>query len=236
MTIYKVTKYDSLLEARNSDNYLNIVKIYNTACLTERKSGFITLLANSRAGLAGSVNLELNNFGNIKRRYMKNIKLDFSSAASWDSRIKKDRDRLIENNSLRVLNSILKTTEEFKKDQLGGVKDILSIIGKGCGLTPAGDDFIAGALNAAYCFNGWLFNRLKNSLSGNVDRTTKLSRYYLTFAAEGRAGRDMLKLLESVAENKVDDIRKYANRIMKYGANSGYYIIKGLQWALKKTL
>ncbi|MDA3793132.1 MAG: DUF2877 domain-containing protein [Elusimicrobia bacterium] len=244
MIIYKVKQYDSALNLKITES-LNIVEIYTTACLTEKNGNFITLLAKQRAGLPGSVNLSVNNFkdtelpGNI-------IKLDLKLAKRWDSSIKRYSPLSVSADTTDAIKEVLdKPVNKINYLDLTVPGDaIANLLGKGPGLTPAGDDFIAGALNGAYCFNSALFNRLKSNIHGHLNKTTKLSRYYLTFAVSGRTGEDMLELLKSVSgnsvsensvpEKKTDNIRKYTNRMMEYGASSGYYIVKGLLWALKK--
>ncbi|MEA3507228.1 MAG: DUF2877 domain-containing protein [Elusimicrobiota bacterium] len=245
MTIYKATKYDSYLKPDLPDNNLKIVEIYSTACLTERNGGFITLLAAGRGGLPGSINLSADNFEIIKNSSRENVKIDFSSAQKWGSLISKEQTFSGYSRLKDEIEDILESPEKFQemfpensvKEYFDNtdINDISKLIGRGVGLTPAGDDFIVGALNAACSFDSVLFKNLKSKLAGSLDRTTKLSRYYLALAAAGRTGEDMLDLLKSISEKKKTyNIRRYVQKITEYGASSGYYMIKGLLWALKK--
>jgi hypothetical protein len=237
MTIYKAIKYDSYLEPGLPYNNLKIVEIYSTACLTERNGDFITLLAAGRGGLPGSINLSVNNFENIKNSRTRNCKINFSGARKWNSSIINEQyfsgSKKVTNEIENCLKSPTKSTEENFDNT--DINEISKLIGRGGGLTPAGDDFIVGALNAAFSFDSVLFKNLKSKIDGRTGRTTKLSRHYLSFAADGRAAEDMVGLLKTISENKkFEDTRKYAQKIMSYGASSGYYMIKGLLWALKK--
>ncbi len=103
------------------------------------------------------------------------------------------------------------------------------LAGLGTGLTPAGDDFLSGAMLA--CWSGFcdqeMLVRLPGLASQAAQRTTRLSTAYLQSAAEGEFGAVWHALLEAIAGEDNEEFRHVLNLILGIGHNSGAYTLAG---------
>ena len=114
---------------------------------------------------------------------------------------------------------------------------ICHLCGLGPGLTPAGDDWLAGWLLAQHLvpdrqglrpIAGWC------DLEGLIaevaaERTTTLSRAFLACAAAGEADQDWHMLLQAMAEDPMTDlpICQFTDNILTHGATSGAVMLAG---------
>ncbi len=118
-------------------------------------------------------------------------------------------------------------------------RGLAGLLGLGPGLTPVGDDWLAG----------WLLRRHLSSHSTRpavnlpgqpagdmitaflvetaADRTTRLSQAWLKAAAAGWVDKPWLQLLHALAGGTAADIEHTAARIMQHGATSGYAMLAG---------
>jgi hypothetical protein len=121
-------------------------------------------------------------------------------------------------------------------DRLRGVRRL-----KGCGfgLTPSGDDFIAGFLLGLNVLgrlglNDWSETRrdvLQTALSGNM-----LTDTFLFLAQEGRVFESMKLLIAALAKGWSGDIRASTERLLSVGATSGADMAVGLQLTVREGL
>ena len=128
------------------------------------------------------------------------------------------------------------------------VKDILywnrlrgveRLKGCGLGLTPAGDDFIAGFLIGLNVLgllgvSDWSETRpsvLQAALSGNT-----LTDSFLYLAEEGRVFESMKLLIASLAKGSSADIRSSTERLISMGATSGADIGVGFYMTVREGL
>lgn len=118
-------------------------------------------------------------------------------------------------------------------------RGLAGLLGLGPGLTPLGDDWLAG----------WLLRRhlsfhstrppadLPGQPAGDMitaflietaaDRTTRLSQAWLKAAAAGWVDEPWLQLLHALTGGTVADIERATARIMQHGATSGYAMLAG---------
>lgn len=115
-----------------------------------------------------------------------------------------------------------------QRELRGAVK---RIAGCGYGLTPSGDDFIAGALLAL---------RLLNALAGvgaRIARAAKtsnaLSAHFIELAAAGRAPADVKQLATALSSGRPADVSRAARRVFKLGETSGADLCTGLALTLR---
>ncbi|MFC2091787.1 DUF2877 domain-containing protein, partial [Elusimicrobiota bacterium] len=108
------------------------------------------------------------------------------------------------------------------------------LIGLGPGLTPAGDDFILGALTACAMFSEKMFLKIKSIITPHLHMTSQLSRHYLLNALHKRTGEDIQNIFYSFIENSAEQSAFYSNRISGFGNTSGTYILKGIRWAISR--
>lgn len=107
-----------------------------------------------------------------------------------------------------------------KLDDRIKTKGYNSLIGMGLGLTPSGDDFIAGVL-------AYEFATRKKIITENLDfiNTNHISREFLKYATKGIFSEDILKLLN----NKID----FVEEILKSGHTSGADTLFGIYYAAR---
>ncbi len=108
---------------------------------------------------------------------------------------------------------------------------ICNLCGLGPGLTPAGDDWLAGWLLAQHLAPDLIG---LDDLSGLITdaaagRTTTLARTFLVCAAAGEADQDWHMLLQALAEDPMTNLPIYqsTNAILAHGATSGAAMLAG---------
>ncbi|MGZ4199645.1 MAG: oxamate carbamoyltransferase subunit AllH family protein [Thermoleophilia bacterium] len=107
------------------------------------------------------------------------------------------------------------------------------LLGSGPGLTPAGDDVVAGALAALA-----LMERLPLAAAAAVtaaapSRTTALSASLLVAAARGQVVPEAARTLRALARGDDDEtVGALARRLFAVGATSGHDLALGLATAL----
>jgi hypothetical protein len=108
----------------------------------------------------------------------------------------------------------------------GQADAVRALVGLGPGLTPAGDDWLAGWLLAQHLNQD--LTGLAN-LSGLADRTTTLSRALLACAAAGEADAAWQALLAALAEVPMTkpSIHQSTQTILAHGATSGAAMLIG---------
>jgi len=108
---------------------------------------------------------------------------------------------------------------------------VLALLGRGDGLTPSGDDVLAGWMVARYATERSLTPVVDVVLRAAADRTTRLSATLLRRAAEGeaiRVCRDLLLALRS--GSGVDAAR---DRLLRIGHTSGAALALGISLGLE---
>jgi hypothetical protein len=108
---------------------------------------------------------------------------------------------------------------------------IYNLIGLGPGLTPAGDDWLAGWLLAGWLKEGGRGVRSIADLilAAAAERTTTLSRAFLECAAAGEADENWHALLNALASESSTDLPIYHSThiILSHGATSGAAMLAG---------
>ncbi|MFH1415109.1 MAG: DUF2877 domain-containing protein [Elusimicrobiota bacterium] len=231
-----VTKFDSRLTLDNTKD-IKVVEVFNSACLLSVNGRYKALLAENRSGLPESMNVKQNNFGNIEA-ILRNgpLDFDFTCASMWDSEVLPVSPRSISISS-NILDSFIRencTRRSIFIDDLILCGNLAGMIGCGPGLTPAGDDFVIGALNASSFFSLDLFSSIKSVIAGIVSRTTALSNHFLELALTKRAAEDVKHLLFAISRQKRQAISEYAEMLLNFGNTSGLYMLKGIAWVLKR--
>ena len=105
------------------------------------------------------------------------------------------------------------------------------LAGLGGGLTPAGDDFLTGAM-----VWGWLAHPNPGFLSrllfeAAAPRTTLLSAALLAAAAQGEYSAAWHALLESLAQGTDAEVDRTVQDVLSHGATSGADALAGFLWA-----
>ena len=110
------------------------------------------------------------------------------------------------------------------------------MLGLGQGLTPAGDDYLAGVLiGLRYCARDVAASNLSLSLEPQLaDRTNRISRAHLACVRAGHYQESITDLLTALDQNpqRVDHC---VSRLIEYGHTSGVDLLAGFTAALKSS-
>lgn len=191
--------------------------------------------------------------------------LDLSHCTQWDSHISRperlDRDIVLKNrewlasflssssSSLRhpqgrsierssrfadaLQESTLHASLENKIDVLLMAR---SLCGRGAGLTPAGDDILAGWMAANWLLYGplpRLIEAYKDIIAVARQQTHLLSQCWLSYAAEGNVAQPIRALLEAITSNNEIKLTTATLAVLAMGATSGHDLLQGILLALQ---
>jgi hypothetical protein len=112
---------------------------------------------------------------------------------------------------------------------------VRNLVGLGPGLTPSGDDFLAGALAALQAMShaqpgaAIAAELLAGAVAQSLDRTTPVSRQFLRWALHGRYGESVLELLVRPGADTLQ-------RLLHVGATSGADTLLGIWTGLHLAL
>jgi hypothetical protein len=114
---------------------------------------------------------------------------------------------------------------------LDPMADPTALVGLGPGLTPAGDDLLAGTLVTLRALD------LRAAAASVIDRmdttrTTPISAALLVEAAQGRAARPLLGLLRSLTGS--GEVDAALDGLLAVGATSGRWLAEGVRRALRQ--
>jgi hypothetical protein len=113
------------------------------------------------------------------------------------------------------------------------VPAIAALVGLGPGLTPSGDDFLAGALVALHGLGAsGLAARLAVPILACAERgTNEISRAHLATAAGGEGTAALHGLLTSLCTPGTPGMRDWVSAIETIGHSSGWDAVAGISWA-----
>jgi hypothetical protein len=112
--------------------------------------------------------------------------------------------------------------------RVGGLPAAVDLLaGRGAGLTPAGDDVVAGLLLAARAARGPAAEPGLVALAGAA-RTHEISRAFLGWAARGRSVAALHDLAAACAAGDVPRARRARTRLAAVGHTSGLDLAHGL--------
>jgi hypothetical protein len=116
----------------------------------------------------------------------------------------------------------------------GRLEDLAAAVGgRGPGLTPAGDDLLAGVLVVARLWWGPEAEPRLDGVAGAV-ATTEVTRAFLVEAARGRCIAPVHDWLVAVAAGRADDAERARRRLLATGASSGAHLAAGLALAVSQ--
>ncbi len=111
------------------------------------------------------------------------------------------------------------------------LSQVARLAGRGPGLTPSGDDFLAGLMLALWARGGEAARSLCRSMVAvAAPRTTRLSRAFLEAAAEGLADTHWHALFHALDINDEVAIEHAAQAVFAFGATSGFDMLAGFLW------
>ena len=116
----------------------------------------------------------------------------------------------------------------------------LDIIGLGSGLTPAGDDFLAGMLfsmifmEKLYGVKNPRLPALIDSTRRNLHMTGEISRHFLNYALEGEWGQNTENFLVALARDSDENLKVAIDKKLTFGASSGADELAGCLFAARE--
>lgn len=134
------------------------------------------------------------------------------------------------------------TINKFEVESLDNL-DVTNLLGWGMGLTPSGDDFLAGLLFAMY-FAQIVYGRkcdmlpviAHSVLQNMVAKTNQISRHFLRHAAEGLWGRATERFMLALFGNDDNALYKAILEKEAFGATSGIDEIQGIMFGLYEAV
>jgi hypothetical protein len=169
------------------------------------------------------------------------ITISFTDARTWNpmpkwEELQKNKDEIINRLALLQINndneSILQFSNSLSlaiiKADIPAIKNISSkLAGLGIGLTPAGDDFLMGAMYATWIIHPQEVAKMIAEEIANVavPLTTSLSGAWLRSAAKGEAGELWHEFFEALLEDK--NIFLPMSKILSVGETSGSDALAG---------
>jgi len=111
-------------------------------------------------------------------------------------------------------------------DNLDAARVLLE--GRGSGLTPAGDDVLAGLLLIDACCRREVSDAIRRQEVADAVRSTNLSRAFLKWAARGHSIEPVHRLIEVASTGTVAEVRSAVVAVARIGSSSGVSLICGL--------
>ena len=122
--------------------------------------------------------------------------------------------------------AVLQASQALNDQDLAGTVSLLA--GLGPGLTPSGDDVLAGILLVASLTERFSPSELRTAV--DTARTHDISRSFLRWAANGYSIEPVHVLLQAIATGRPSDEAEHAVAVI--GATSGHDLLLGLRLAL----
>ena len=131
-----------------------------------------------------------------------------------------------------------KLTEKLEQGLLEEDRDsflaaMQGLIGSGEGLTPAGDDFVAGVLTAyvracrTVRSNGLFLDEITPDLTQILRRTNSISQTMLLYSLKGEGALYVTELIDAIYTGNQNALN-YALRLWQVGASSGRHLLAGI--------
>lgn len=114
------------------------------------------------------------------------------------------------------------------------VKELYSIVGLGRGLTPSGDDFIAGMLFIFSIFQKTDIMQYWDLVCFCKTKTNRISYEEIVQAYHGKSRRSQMQFLSAILQGDQTMIKNSVHGILRYGSTSGTDIMIGMLMAFKR--
>ncbi|HYN68063.1 MAG TPA: DUF2877 domain-containing protein [Ornithinibacter sp.] len=105
------------------------------------------------------------------------------------------------------------------------------MVGRGAGLTPSGDDALAGALLVTHALGAG--RALADAVRARLRSTTAVSAALLDAAADGYGARPVVALVDAVVASRADAVRRALPAVLAIGHTSGADTVAGIRAALE---
>ena len=132
----------------------------------------------------------------------------------------------------KAIRELFTATQNLEIDGISAAK---ALIGLGSGLTPSGDDLLAGFIAGLWCTTQnesgrtQFISALGKSIIAHSTRTNDISRTYLYHAAHGHVSRRLLALVKTISNGGISKrLLETAESAMQTGSTSGMDAVTGL--------
>jgi hypothetical protein len=105
-----------------------------------------------------------------------------------------------------------------------------ALLGRGAGLTPSGDDALAGALLVARALAGG--DLMADAVRARLGATTAVSAALLDAAADGYAARPVVTLVDAAVAGDAGAVSRALPAVLAIGHTSGRDTVTGIRAAL----
>ena len=165
----------------------------------------------------------------LKEVFKKIVDLDFSTG--FDLSLKE----VIYKNDSPVINLRNNFTSHDEEEIEATLR---SLIGRGRGLTPSGDDLILGLLlvNRLGPILKPLLIKIFKELIGNEILTTRVSMSYYNSGLKGEFSSPMIDLYKAILRGDRENMDSYINNIINYGHTSGRDTLTGIALGIERLI
>ncbi|NGP57250.1 DUF2877 domain-containing protein [Paenibacillus thiaminolyticus] len=189
----------------------------NAAVRLDNASVFCSMLSGSPAD-SGIRSANYRRFAALLRMYSGITGFGMSAAQVMDI-LRKENDRTELGQALIACGRYLGCCDPSLQWQA-----VRPLIGYGSGLTPAGDDFLIGAVGAGMYtgqVSALVLSRLAERLVHHPDLTTDISLEYLHYAVSGQFGSRILEVLNALSCQMPTDVARAVWSLIGTGRTSG---------------
>ena len=120
--------------------------------------------------------------------------------------------------------------------------DPVGYIGLGTGLTPSGDDFLAGMLYAMHFFEEMystmvpLLAQVEKDVMSNINNTNQISRHFLRYALANKPSQNTESFLTALFGENAQELTQAIDKKIAYGASSGVDELQGCIFGLTASI
>ncbi|HLH63842.1 MAG TPA: DUF2877 domain-containing protein [Ktedonobacteraceae bacterium] len=166
--------------------------------------------------------------------------LDLSQSPHWNPHIQRPAqlDMVVMQRNYYRLQALLGEWEHGHRDNkvsVGQAPDILTlareICGRGPGLTPGGDDILAGWMAAGWLLYGpepGFVETCQRIVAISRRQTHLLSQCWLSYAAGGNVAEPIAALLDAMTRSGDAQLERALITVLAMGATSGYDVCQGV--------
>jgi hypothetical protein len=131
---------------------------------------------------------------------------------------------------IRTACSALGRPGEHERTRGGVAAGVGALVGRGPGLTPSGDDALAGALLVARAVGAG--TGVADAVRARLAATTAVSAALLDAAADGYAARPVVALVDAAVAGDAKAVRRALPQVLAIGHTSGADTVTGIRAAL----
>src|SRR5712692_1787336 len=172
--------------------------------------------------------------------------LDLSNCTQWNPQITKPERldmEIVEKNRHLLANELKRGSEpvgSLWRCNAVASKDVSQmaryLCGRGAGLTPAGDDMLAGWMAIHWLLYGptpHVIAACQQILAVARQQTHLLSQCWLGYAAKGMVALPIKVLLDAITQEDDRGLETATQKVLEMGATSGYDVIQGMLLGLE---